>query len=101
MEKGRQICKKRKQGNCNIFVKDFKTTYAIHFDISDTGGKNVKLTWDLNGDNLKSLVDELTEEGKIEPYLNDDRKNLENLLKNYTKENIRSIMKEKSRSRDF
>lgn len=39
------------------------------FDISDTGGKNVKLTWDLNGDNLKSLVDELTEEGKIEPYL--------------------------------
>ena len=23
------------------------------FDISDTGGKNVKLTWDLEGENLK------------------------------------------------
>lgn len=25
------------------------------FDISDTGGKNVKLTWDLEGENLKKL----------------------------------------------
>ena len=27
------------------------------FDISDTGGKNVKLTWDLDGENLKDYVD--------------------------------------------
>ena len=88
-----------KRGSRGIAIfpsKILKPHMRYIFDISDTGGKNVKLTWDLNGDNLKSLVDELTEEGKIEPYLNDDRKNLENLLKNYTKENIRSIMKEKS-----
>ena len=88
-----------KRGSRGIAIfpsKILKTHMRYIFDISDTGGKNVKLTWDLNGDNLKSLVDELTEEGKIEPYLNDDRKSLKNLLKNYTKENIRSIMKEKS-----
>ena len=87
-----------KRGSRGIAIfpsKILKPHMRYIFDISDTGGKNVKLTWDLNGDNLKSLVDELTEEGKIEPYLNDDRKNLENLLKNYTKENLRSIMKEK------
>ena len=88
-----------KRGSRGIAIfpsRILKTHMRYIFDISDTGGKNVKLTWDLNGDNLKSLVDELTEEGKIEPYLNDDRKSLKNLLKNYTKENIRSIMKEKS-----
>lgn len=92
---GRYV-KKGSRGIAIFSSKILKPHMRYIFDISDTGGKNVKLTWDLNGDNLKSLVDELTEEGKIEPYLNDDRKNLENLLKNYTKENIRSIMKEKS-----
>ena len=37
------------------------------FDISDTGGKNVKLTWDLEGENLKDYVDFLVSEGQIEP----------------------------------
>ena len=69
------------------------------FDISDTAGKNVKLTWDLNSDNLKSLVDELASEKKIEPYTDSGRNNLMNLLKNYTKSNIRSIMKEESQIR--
>ena len=69
------------------------------FDISDTTGKNVKLTWDLNSDNLKSLVDELASEKKIGPYTDSGRNNLMNLLKNYTKSNIRSIMKEESEIR--
>ena len=43
------------------------------FDISDTGGKNVKLTWDLEGENLKDYVDFLVSEGQIEQYDNSDR----------------------------
>ena len=51
------------------------------FDISDTGGKNVKLTWDLEGENLKDYVDFLVSEGQIEQYDNSDRESLKNILK--------------------
>ena len=57
----------------------------------------MKLTWDLDGDNLKSLVDELVNERKVTPYTDSEKNNLMNLLKNYTKSNIRSIMKEESK----
>lgn len=45
------------------------------FDISDTGGKNVKLTWDLE-ENLKSYADFLVSEGQMERYKSDDRESL-------------------------
>ena len=91
-----------KRGSRGIAIfpsKILKTHMRYVFDISDTAGKNVKLTWDLNSDNLKSLVDELASEKKIEPYTDSGRNNLMNLLKNYTKSNIRSIMKEESEIR--
>ena len=91
-----------KRGSRGIAIfpsKILKPHMRYVFDISDTAGKNVKLTWDLNSDNLKSLVDELASEKKIEPYTDSGRNNLMNLLKNYTKSNIRSIMKEESEIR--
>lgn len=91
-----------KRGSRGIAIfpsKILKPHMRYVFDISDTAGKNVKLTWNLNGDNLKSLVDELVNEKRAEPYTDSGRKNLLNLLKNYTKSNIRSIMKEESEIR--
>lgn len=91
-----------KRGSRGIAIfpsKILKPHMRYVFDISDTGGKNVKLTWDLDDENLKSLVDELVAEGKAEPYTDGNRKNLINVLKNYTKSNIRSIMKEESEMR--
>ncbi len=43
------------------------------FDISDTGGKNVKLTWALEGENLKDYLDFLVLGRIIEQYDNSDR----------------------------
>ena len=51
------------------------------FDISDTGGKNVKLTWDLEGENLKDYLDFLVSEGQIEQYDNSDRESLKKYIK--------------------
>ena len=60
------------------------------FDIGDTGGKKQRLTWDLDGDNLK---DYLTSEGIAVPA-EADRKLQLNLLKTFTKRQIRVIIKE-------
>lgn len=64
------------------------------FDISDTGGRSGKLTWDLEGENLKDYLDFLVSEGKIEAYKNDDREALKNTLKLFTGTNVWVIMKE-------
>lgn len=60
------------------------------FDIGDTGGKKQRLTWDLEGDNLK---DYLISEGIAIPA-EADRNQQQNLLKAFTKRQIRSIIKE-------
>ena len=64
------------------------------FDISDTGGRDGKLTWDLEGENLKDYLDFLVSEGQIEVYKNDDRETLKNFLKSFTGTNVWLIMKE-------
>ena len=64
------------------------------FDISDTGGKNVKLTWDLEGENLKDYVDFLVSEGQIEQYDNSNRESLKNILKQFTGTDVWLIIKE-------
>ena len=64
------------------------------FDISDTGGKNVKLTWDLEGENLRDYVDFLVSEGQIEQYDNDDKESLKNTLKQFTGTSVWAIIKE-------
>lgn len=60
------------------------------FDIGDTGGREQRLTWNLEGDNLK---DYLMSEGVAVP-VEADRKLLFNLLKVFTKRQIRGIIKE-------
>lgn len=64
------------------------------FDISDTGGKNVKLTWDLEGDNLKDYLDFLVSEGQVEQYESINRDDFKNSLKLFTGTNVWVIMKE-------
>jgi len=74
---------------CAIFPSralDSRMRYI--FDISDTGGRNVKLTWDLEGENLKNYVDFLVSEGQVERYKDDGRENLKNILKQFTGTNV-------------
>ena len=86
---------KRGAKGCAIFpsrVLNPRMRYI--FDISDTGGANVKLTWDLEGENLKDYMDFLVSEGQIEQYDNDDKESLKNTLKQFTGTNVWTIIKE-------
>ena len=64
------------------------------FDISDTGGKNVKLTWDLEGENLPDLLSALWKRGEIPEAPGADRKSRMEQLKAFTKQEVRGILKE-------
>lgn len=64
------------------------------FDISDTGGRNVKLTWDLEGDSLKQYLDFLISEGQTTQYESFARDDLKNSLKLFTGTNVWTIIKE-------
>lgn len=64
------------------------------FDISDTGGKNVKLTWDLEGENLPDLLSALWKRGEIPEPPGTDRKSRMQQLKAFTKQEVRGILKE-------
>ena len=64
------------------------------FDISDTGGKNVKLTWDLEGENLPDLLLVLWKRGEIPETPETDRKSQMEQLKAFTKQEVRGILKE-------
>ena len=87
---------KRGAKGCAIFPsRALNPRMRYIFDISDTGGKNVKLTWDLEGENLKDYVDFLVSEGQIEQYDNGDRESLKNILKQFTGTDVWLIIKEK------
>lgn len=62
------------------------------FDIGDTGGRNRQLTWDISGENLKTYLDYLVSEGQMESYKIGSQENLKNILKDFTRDEIRSIM---------
>ena len=64
------------------------------FDIGDTGGKNVKLTWDLEGENLPDLLSALWKRGEIPEAPETDRKSQMEQLKAFTKQEVRGILKE-------
>ena len=64
------------------------------FDISDTGGKNVKLTWDLEGENLPDLLSALWKRGEVPEAPKTDRKSQLEQLKAFTKQEVRGILKE-------
>ena len=86
---------KRGAKGCAIFPsRALNPRMRYIFDISDTGGKNVKLTWDLEGENLKSYADFLVSEGQMERYKSDDRESLKNTLKQFTGTNVWDIIKE-------
>lgn len=63
------------------------------FDFKDTGGRNQKLTWTLDGDNLKIYLDYLIAEGLMEHYEKDDTESLKNSLKLFTGTNVWSIIR--------
>ena len=85
---------KRGAKGCAIFPsRALNPRMRYIFDISDTGGKNVKLTWDLEGENLKSYADFLVSEGQMERYKSDDRESLKNTLKQFTGTNVWNIIK--------
>ena len=86
---------KRGAKGCAIFPsRALNPRMRYIFDISDTGGKNVKLTWDLEKENLKDYVDFLVSEGQIEQYDNGDKESLKNTLKQFTGTNVWTIIKE-------
>ena len=86
---------KRGAKGCAIFPsRALNPRMRYIFDISDTGGKNVKLTWDLEGENLKDYVDFLVSEGQIEQYDNSNRESLKNTLKQFTGTDVWLIIKE-------
>ena len=90
---GRHV--KRGAKGCAIFPsRALNPRMRYIFDISDTGGKNVKLTWDLEGENLRDYVDFLVSEGQIEQYDNDDKESLKNTLKQFTGTSVWAIIKE-------
>lgn len=64
------------------------------FDISDTGGRNVKLTWDLDGDTLKGYLGHLVRLGEMKPFDTEDRKEQLVLLKDFTESRIGVIIEE-------
>ena len=78
-----------------IFPSRALNTHLRHvFDITDTGGRNVKLTWDLNGDTLKEYVDFLASQGLIKPSQATDRETQFLVMKDFTKKEIGVIIKE-------
>ena len=78
-----------------IFPSRALNTHLRHvFDITDTGGRNVKLTWDLTGDTLKEYVDYLASQKFVEPTEATDRETLFSVMKDFTKKEIGVIMKE-------
>lgn len=64
------------------------------FDIGNTGGKNVKLTWDLEGENLSDLLSALWKRGEVPEAPETDRKSQMKQLKAFTKQEVRGILKE-------
>lgn len=87
---GKKVGRYVKRGSKGIAIfpsKVLKPHMRYVFDISDTAGRNVNLTWNLNDYNLKIMVDELIDEGKIQTYVSNEKNNLQKLLKNYTKIN--------------
>lgn len=86
-----------KQGSRGIAIfpsRALKPGMRYVFDISDTGGRNVKLTWDLEGENLPDLLSALRERGEITGPLPTDRKSQLEQLKAFTKQEVRGILKE-------
>lgn len=69
------------------------------FDIGDTGGKSMNLTWSLEDENLKKYVDMLISEGQMEPYSDDSRETIKILFQDFLSTEISGIIKEEFEER--
>ena len=86
-----------KQGSRGVAIfpsRALKPGLRYVFDVSDTGGKNVKLTWDLEGENLPDLLSALWKRGEIPEAPGADRKSRMEQLKAFTKREVSGILKE-------
>ena len=63
------------------------------FDIGDTGGRDKKLTWDFEGDNLNNYIDFLISEGQLEQLEETDRGSMKIALKMFTGTNVWGIIR--------
>ena len=64
-KKVRRYVKRGSKGIAIFPSRALKPNLRYVFDISDTGGRNVKLTWDLEGDNLSDYLSVLQKRGEI------------------------------------
>lgn len=86
-----------KRGSRGIAIfpsRALKPELRYVFDIGDTGGRNVKLTWDLEGENLPDLLSALWKRGETSEEPKTDRKSQLEQLKAFTKQEVRGILKE-------
>ena len=86
-----------KRGSRGIAIfpsRALKPELRYVFDIGDTGGRNVKLTWDLEGENLPDLLSALWKRGEASEEPKTDRKSQLEQLKAFTKQEVRGILKE-------
>ena len=93
-KKVRRYVKRGSKGIAIFPSRALKPNLRYVFDISDTGGRNVKLTWDLEGDNLSDYLSVLQKRGEIPETGKADRESQLNVLKAFTKREISGIIKE-------
>lgn len=74
--------------------KALKPYMRYVFDISDTGGRQTKLTWDLEGDSLEKFMNYQTENGRYPAYERLSREDSVTALKDFTKQMVQEIMEE-------
>ena len=91
---------KRGSKGIAVFPSQALDPYVYHvFDISDTGGRGQNLTWYFTDENIKDYADYLVSEGQIEPYNSESVENLKYALKDFTRGEIRAIIKEEFEER--
>lgn len=93
----KQVHRYVKRGSRGIAIfpsRALKPELRYVFDIGDTGGKNVKLTWDLDGKNLPDLLSALWKRGEFPETPKAGRKSQLEQLKAFTKQEVRGILKE-------
>lgn len=86
-----------KQGSKGIAIFPSRALkpYMRHvFDISDTGGRNRQLTWNLDENNLLDYMNYLASEGRITQLEGTEQEYLKEQLKLFTQTDVRSIIKE-------
>ena len=85
---------KRGSKGIAIFPSRALRPYLRHvFDVSDTGGRNKQLTWNLDGRNLEDYLKLLVANGELAEYPAGDKKEQKNSLKLFTGTNVWSIIR--------